>query len=177
MSTIRCRKDFSITVNPDPTFQGLLWKIISSSGSPTFVGNKERFTLNVVLGPSSNETFHANGGDGTAGGQILVPATVKQRNCKLHLDVALTGLNYNLIPGTCQIQFVYNQLAPFAANSITLGVPPLNTPGSYDYAFTLNPGKAYNINLTIDQQTQVFAGAGNFLNLTWNAFLYVETYS
>lgn len=177
MGTILCTKEFDLTVKPDPTFQGLLWKVISSTGTPTWTAAKERFNLTVNAGPSGGANFHANGGDGTNAGQILIPATAQQRNCKLHMDVTIIGLNYSFPLGANELNLHYNQVAPPVAHTLTVPAAALTFPGSHDYAFVLAAGKAYTLNLFVDHQSQVFSGAGNFLNLSWNGFFYVETYS
>lgn len=177
MASKLCTKDFELVINPDPTFQGILWLPVFTLGAPTWAASKDRFSLTYTLGPSSSLVFHGYGGDGTAGGQITIPAVAQARNCKFHLEIAITGLNYNIVPGQSQVLLNYDQVAPYTPHQISHPWADVSTSNTFNDAFVLAAGKAYTFNIQMDHQSQVFAGGGNFLTLSWTGYVVVESYS
>jgi hypothetical protein len=171
-------KNLSIHVDPEPTFQGILWHDFSIFGiTYTNTSLKESFDFLFACPTNASLVANCNGGDGTSAGQIVIPAFAQQRNCRLHLQVAWASVNGSFVGGDNYMQLNYDQIAPAVPNTINVPNGDLTSNGSYDYAFVLNAGKAYSLNLLMKGHLNVSSGVGNFMNVHWSGYLEVQTYS
>lgn len=174
--SVLCTKDFTMTVKPDPTFQGVLWAshvgTATLGASLAFTGNKERFSFaGSCPNPSGVLIADATGADGTLGGLITIPAVPQQRNCIFHLESFNFTGNYSA--GDSGLVLTWNQVAPPVAHNQSFS----GAVGSTDFAFVLAAGKAFNFSLQMNMHIFASAGLGQQASLTWTGFLYVQTYS
>lgn len=167
MSSILCSKEFTLKINPDPTFQGLLWSaaygvLLTGAGAYNFNGQKENFSLASTCGAAGGVIVNFTGADGTQAGLYNVPISTKTRNCFLHVDVPVSvAPTFDLSTG---IQLTLDGGSTFHADNTPQGA-------SFDHAFTLTPNVAHTLQVVI--RHHIF---GSNTALTQTGFLYVASY-
>lgn len=170
-------KAFQLTINPEPTFNGILWLTQPVSGAATWAATAGKFNLSAVINAGNSAVvFRAYGGDGTAGGQITIPASAKTRHCNFHLDVSITTSGgFNIVPGDNEIDVAITQVTPPTNLGFSFPWATVVSPGSYDHAFILPAGSAFTLNIVV--LFHAYINPGGTINLTWDGSLYVPSYS
>lgn len=174
MATILCIKDFSLKVNPDPTFQGLIWTISAvvehGSGGHSFTGLKDKFSLHSFSPTNPGDSI------GTLSTSGILPTSAKTRSCVFHIDRVVTGGVGNASQG-------------YPNTGIAVSLGGVNIPsqpafgweygsGTNDLAFTIPPGGTNaQRTLAVIMRPQTIVISGNPVDVSWTGYLYVATYS
>lgn len=164
---LACTKDFQLHIEPDPTFQGMLWNKVGgvnvAPATSSFVGVKNNFTLTTnAVGLGGTSTYNESGGDG-ASGPLIIPAVAQARNCILHVEV--TVANPNIVSASIDMY----------VDAVHTGILGLSAIGVVDTPFVLSAGVGHTYRFQMD--IHVNENGGNFGALTWTGYLYVASYS
>lgn len=163
MTTIS--KPFQLTVNPEPTFNGLLWVI--NGVHPGAIGTGNMGTFNAALsaaGPPNVASLFMDGCNGVYGTPITIPSNPSIRNCLLEITASFSGV---INTSTLDVQVDGVSLPGLPHDGITSGV--------YSKSFALSAGVSHTFLLYMALQCQ-FSG-GMPATLDWNGQLYVPSYS
>lgn len=175
MASKLCIKDFTLVIDPDPTFQGLTWEVVGvsmqGSGAYTYSADKHQFSMHgyaLVDTPGADlAAFTLQ----VTGGSIVIPSHPQTRNCILHVQSSGSG----------------NQGPPNTYIVGSLGVPPTTfTPAlgweygvfNTDVPFIINAGGTdaqRTLSLAMRQYDSIVGGVPS--DWTWTGYLYVQSYS
>jgi hypothetical protein len=171
-------KPFQLTIQPEPTFQGLTWEVylqfppgFFDGGSFVASGANEIFSAVSACPTNPSSVYYVLR---LTGGSVVLPPFAQARNCLFHIDVAITGNSAQSFVNS----LVYGDLGGvvFTASSPTLGY--LN--GSFDFPFVIPAAATVpqrTLTVVLKQVAQFLNGPPTPCSLDWSGSLYVTSYS
>ena len=158
-------KAFTMVVDPDPSFQGMLWygpfsEFLTGSGTEVFIGNNDKFYLDGNCGANGGVITNFVGGNGS-GVAMTVPSSPLTRHCVVHVDTLIA-----IAPSF--------DLTTLLTLGIDAATPSYNISGvgPHDIAFTLSPNTTHQFYIYLRQQIQ-----GINTRLVWRGYVYTAFYT